>query len=69
MVIKSEGIKYAMHHCQELGKWEIQEEKVEWLWLTNLPSVVSLKSAVSVCHSRWQIENKCCRRDSQYMEC
>jgi hypothetical protein len=58
-VIKSEETKYVRHHCRQLGKWEIQEEKADWLWVTNLPSVVSLKNVVSVCHSRWQIENKC----------
>jgi hypothetical protein len=58
-VIKSEETKYVRHHCQELGKWEMQEEKADWLWVTNLPSVVSLKNVVSICHSRWQIENKC----------
>jgi len=58
-VIKSEETKYVRHHCQELGKWEIQEEKADWLWVTNLPPVVSLKNAVSICHCRWQIENKC----------
>ena len=58
-VIKSEETKCVRYHCQELGKWEIQEEKADWIWVTNLPSVVSLKNVVSVCHSRWQIENKC----------
>jgi hypothetical protein len=58
-VIKSEETKYVRHHCQELGKWEIQEEKADWIWVTNLPSVVGLKNVVSICHSRWQIENCC----------
>ena len=58
-VIKSEETKYVRHHCQELGKWEMQEEKADWLWVTNLPTVVGLKNVVSICHSRWQIENKC----------
>ena len=29
------------------------------MWVTNLPSVVGLKNIISICHSRWQIENKC----------
>ena len=58
-VIKSEEIKTVRHHCGKLGKWEYIQEKADWLWVTNLPSVVSLKNAVSICHSRWQIENCC----------
>jgi hypothetical protein len=58
-VIRSEETKMARHHSNELGKWEIQEEKADWMWTTNLPSTVSLKNVVSICHSRWQIENKC----------
>jgi hypothetical protein len=58
-VIKSEEIKYIRHHGAELGKWETVQEKADWIWVTNLPSVVSLKNVVSICHSRWQIENKC----------
>ena len=42
-VIKSEETKYVRRHCQELGKWEMQQEKADWLWVTNLPSLVSLK--------------------------
>ncbi len=58
-VIKSEEIKLARHHSNNLRKWEYSEEKADWLWVTSLPSVVSLKNVVSICHSRWQIENKC----------
>ncbi len=58
-VIKSEETKTVRHHCQEVGKWDLQEEKAEWMWVTNLPSVVGLKNIISACHSRWQIENKC----------
>jgi len=58
-VIKSEEIKTARHHCRQPGKWEISQEKADWLWVTNLPSVISLKNVVSICHARWQIENKC----------
>jgi hypothetical protein len=58
-VIKSEEIKIVRHHTDEIGKWEIRQEKADWLWVTNLPSVVGLKNVVSMCHSRWQIENKC----------
>jgi hypothetical protein len=58
-VIRSEETKYIRHHCQKLGNWEISQQKADWLWVTNLPSVIGLKNAVSICHSRWQIENKC----------
>jgi hypothetical protein len=58
-VIKSEETKYARHHSDELGKWQIKQEKADWMWVTNLPSVVGLKNIISACHSRWQIENKC----------
>ena len=58
-VIRSEEIKYTRHHSKELGKWEYIQEKADWLWVTNLPPVVGLKNVVSVCHARWQIENKC----------
>ena len=58
-VIRSEETKTVRHHCQDLGRWELKEEKVDWMWVTNLPSLVSLKNTVSLCHCRWQIENKC----------
>jgi len=57
-VIKSEETKYVRHHGTP-GKWEISQEKTDWIWVTNPPSVVSLKNVVSICHARWQIENKC----------
>ena len=58
-VVRSEETKTVRHHSDELGKWDIQEERAEWMWVTNLPSVVGLKNIVSIGHSRWQIENKC----------
>ncbi|MBM3700980.1 MAG: transposase [Actinobacteria bacterium] len=58
-VIRSEEIKKSRHHSKDLGKWEYVEEKADWYWVTNLPPVVSLKNVVSICHSRWQIENGC----------
>jgi hypothetical protein len=58
-VIKSEETKYVRHHSEELGKWDKDKEKADWLWVTNLPSVVGLKNVVSIGHSRWQIENQC----------
>ena len=57
--IRSEEAKTVRHHCQELGKWDIRQERAEWMWVTNLPSIVGLKNIIPVCHSRWQIENKC----------
>jgi len=58
-VVKSEETKTLRHHSDKLGCWEMKEEKADWIWVTNLPSIVGLKSVVSICHSRWQIENKC----------
>jgi len=58
-VIKSEETKIVRHHAAQLEKWEYLEEKADWLWVTNLPSTVGLKNAVSICHARWQIENEC----------
>ena len=57
--IKSEETKIVRHHAAQLEKWEYLEEKADWLWVTNLPSTVGLKNAVSICHARWQIENEC----------
>src|SRR3989304_8368349 len=57
-VVRSEETKTVRHHSDELGKWDVQEERAEWMWVTNLPSVVGLKNIISACHSRWQIENK-----------
>jgi hypothetical protein len=58
-VIRSEEIKTVRHHSDEIGKWELEEEKADWYWATSLPKVVSSKNVVSICHGRWQIENKC----------
>ena len=58
-VIKSEEVRTVRHHSAKLGKWETVREKADWYWVTNLPSVVGLKNVVSICHCRWQIENKC----------
>jgi hypothetical protein len=35
--IRSEEAKYVRHHSKELGKWDMQEEKAEWMRVTNLP--------------------------------
>jgi hypothetical protein len=58
-VIKTEETKTLRHHSNELGRWETVQERAEWLWVTNLPSIVSLKNVISTCHCRWQIENCC----------
>lgn len=58
-VIRSEEIKTVRHHGKKPGKWELSQEKADWYWATNLPPVVGPKNAVSIFHSRWQIENKC----------
>ena len=36
-VIRSEETKTVRHHSKELGKWDPQEERAEWMWVTNLP--------------------------------
>jgi hypothetical protein len=58
-VIKSEETKTVRRHSDKLGGWETIEEKADWLWVTSLPKVVGSKNVLSICHSRWQIENKC----------
>jgi len=58
-VIRSEEIKTVRHHSEELGKWEHSQEKADWYWATSLPCLVGSKNAVSIFHSRWQIENCC----------
>ncbi len=35
--------KYVRHHRLELGKWRYKKRRQTGLWVTNLPSVVSLK--------------------------
>ena len=58
-VIKSEETKTTRTHSDTLGKWNYRTEKANWMWVTNLPRVFNTKSIVSICHARWQIENKC----------
>jgi hypothetical protein len=58
-VLRSEETKTARHHSKDPGQWEVMQEKADWYWATNLPKVVGPKNAVSILHSRWQIENKC----------
>jgi hypothetical protein len=58
-VLRTEETKITRHHSKDPGKWEHSQEKADWYWATNLPKVVGLKNAVSILHSRWQIENKC----------
>jgi len=58
-VIRSEEIKTVRHNSGEIGKWETVQEKADWYWATKLPQVVGSKNAVSIFHSRWQIENCC----------
>jgi len=60
-VVKSDKTKTVKHHAAKSGKREIQEGMADLLQFTNLPSVVSLKNVMSICHARWQIENECYR--------
>ena len=58
-VVRSEETKTLRRHSNKLGKWGTVKEKADWYWVTSLPKVVGSKNALSICHSRWQIENKC----------
>jgi len=60
-VIRSEETKRIRRHSQDKNsksKWEYIESKADWMWVTSLPLLFDLKNIVSICHSRWQIENQ-----------
>lgn len=49
-------------HSKDGKGFEESLNRANWMWVTNLPRSEdpgSLKNTVSVCHSRWQIENQC----------
>jgi len=49
-------------HSKDGKYFEDKLKKVKWMWVTDLPlseDLAGLKNTVSVCHSRWQIENQC----------
>ena len=69
-VIVSEETTKSRIHARDGQGWEEKTELSNWMWVTNLFEDFSgdLKNTVKVCHSRWQIENKCFRRNSKYLE-
>jgi len=61
-VIVSEEATPVRAHSKDGKSFEEKVNRANWMWVTNLtrsedPS--SLKNTVSICHSRWQIENQC----------
>jgi len=60
VIVSEETTTQRSHACDGIG-WEEKTEIVSWMWVTNLFEDFSgdLKNTVKVCHSRWQIENKC----------
>jgi len=69
VIVSEETTAKRAHACDGNG-WEEKTELSNWMWVTNLFEDFSgdLKNTVKVCHSRWQIENKCFRRNSKYLE-
>jgi hypothetical protein len=61
-VIASEEATPVRVHSKDGKSFEEKLRKANWMWVTNLPRSEDpggLKNTVSVCHSRWQIENQC----------
>ena len=60
-VIVSEETTTKRVHAKEGKSWEQKIEVSNWMWVTNIMngSLGDLKNTVRICHSRWQIENKC----------
>ncbi len=61
-VIVSEEATPVRVHAKDGKSFEDKLKHANWMWVTNLPRSEdpgSLKNTVSVCHSRWQIENQC----------
>ncbi|MCG2789355.1 MAG: hypothetical protein L6405_05330 [Actinomycetia bacterium] len=61
-------------HSKDGRSFENRVNRANWMWVTNLPcpegdDIDDLKNTVRVCHSRWQIENQCYRRNGKYLEC
>ncbi|MBM3705873.1 MAG: transposase, partial [Actinobacteria bacterium] len=48
-------------HTGDGSCWEQKSITSNWMWATNImdSSLGDLKNTVRICHSRWQIENKC----------
>ena len=60
VIVSKETTAKRAHACDGNG-WEEKTGLANWMWVTNLFEDFSgdLKNTVKVCHSRWQIENKC----------
>jgi len=60
-VIVSEETTKIRIHARDGNGWEEKIRVANWMWVTNLfeDFAGDLKNTVKVCHSRWQIENKC----------
>jgi len=60
VIVSEETTKIRMH-ARDGNGWEEKTETTNWMWVTNLFEDFEgdLKNTVKVCHSRWQIENKC----------
>lgn len=65
VIVSEEVTRSRVHSVDGLG-WVDMTEVSNWMWAANLAgpedsSIGDLKNTVKVCHSRWHIENKCCR--------
>jgi hypothetical protein len=65
-VIVSEEVTPKRVHSKDGKSFRDRLNRANWMWVTNLPCSESedtddLKNTVSICHSRWQIENQCYR--------
>jgi hypothetical protein len=60
-VIVSEETTTKRVHARDGKSWEQKSVVCNWMWVTNIMdgSLGDLKNTVRICHSRWQIENKC----------
>ena len=73
-VIVSEEATPGRIHSKDGRSFEDRVNRANWMWVTNLPcpetdNTDDLKNTVRICHSRWQIENQCYRRNGKYLEC
>ena len=72
VIVSEETTAKRAHACDGNG-WEEKTEVANWMWVTTLfpkedACLDDLKNTVRICHSRWQIENKCFRQNSKYLE-
>jgi len=60
-VIVSEETTTKRVRAKDGSCWEQESVVSNWMWATNImdDSLGDLKNTVRICHSRWQIENKC----------